>query len=71
MTGLVNDSALDSSASRQERLTSDDWTRLYRENLRRFGKGEPLLNVVDKKAGYWPDAKPSSRGARMFRPWGG
>jgi phosphoglycerate dehydrogenase-like enzyme len=22
------------------------------ENLRRFGQGEPLLNVVDKKAGY-------------------
>lgn len=36
----------------RSQLTSDDWTRLYRENLRRFGKGEPLLNVVDKKAGY-------------------
>ena len=36
----------------RSQLTSDDWTRLYRENLRRFGKGEPLLNVVDKTAGY-------------------
>jgi phosphoglycerate dehydrogenase-like enzyme len=27
------------------------WT-LYRENMRRFGAGEPLLNVVDKRAGY-------------------
>jgi phosphoglycerate dehydrogenase-like enzyme len=25
---------------------------LFRENLRRFGAGEPLLNVVDKRAGY-------------------
>jgi phosphoglycerate dehydrogenase-like enzyme len=25
---------------------------LFRENMRRFGAGEPLLNVVDKKAGY-------------------
>lgn len=36
----------------RSQLTSDDWTRLYRENLRRFGKGEPLLNLVDKTAGY-------------------
>jgi phosphoglycerate dehydrogenase-like enzyme len=27
------------------------WTAL-KENLRRFGAGEPLLNVVDKRAGY-------------------
>jgi len=27
------------------------WT-LLRENIRRFGAGEPLLNVVDKRAGY-------------------
>jgi phosphoglycerate dehydrogenase-like enzyme len=33
-------------------LTRDDWTRLYRENLRRFAQGLPLLNVVDKRAGY-------------------
>lgn len=25
---------------------------LYKENLRRFAKGEPLLNVVDKQKGY-------------------
>lgn len=25
---------------------------LFRENVRRFGAGEPLLNVVDKRAGY-------------------
>jgi phosphoglycerate dehydrogenase-like enzyme len=33
-------------------LTSDDWAQLYRENLRRFAQGLPLLNVVDKQAGY-------------------
>ncbi len=33
-------------------LTREDWNRLYRENLRRFALGEPLLNVVDKTAGY-------------------
>jgi phosphoglycerate dehydrogenase-like enzyme len=33
-------------------LTSDDWTRLYRENLHRFAQGNPLLNVVDKQVGY-------------------
>lgn len=33
-------------------LTSDDWTRLYRENLIRFARGQALLNVVDKQAGY-------------------
>lgn len=33
-------------------LTSAQWRRLYVENLRRFGAGEPLLNVVDKTAGY-------------------
>jgi phosphoglycerate dehydrogenase-like enzyme len=26
--------------------------RLFAENLRRFTAGEPLLNLVDKKAGY-------------------
>jgi len=33
----------------------DYWTplvALFSENLRRFGRGEPLLNVVDKVAGY-------------------
>lgn len=25
---------------------------MFKENVRRFSKGEPLLNVVDKKAGY-------------------
>jgi hypothetical protein len=33
----------------------DYWTplvELFAENLRRFEKGEPLLNVVDKVAGY-------------------
>jgi phosphoglycerate dehydrogenase-like enzyme len=33
----------------------DYWTplvALFAENLRRFEKGEPLLNVVDKEAGY-------------------
>ncbi len=33
-------------------MTRDRWKAVYRENLRRFGTGEPLLNIVDKKAGY-------------------
>ncbi len=33
-------------------LTDERATALLRENLRRFGAGEPLLNVVDKRAGY-------------------
>ncbi|MHC4080170.1 MAG: D-2-hydroxyacid dehydrogenase [Planctomycetota bacterium] len=33
-------------------LTSERWRAVYLENLRRFGAGEPLLNVVDKNAGY-------------------
>jgi phosphoglycerate dehydrogenase-like enzyme len=34
---------------------ADHWdaaTELFSENLRRFDRGEPLLNVVDKQAGY-------------------
>ncbi len=34
---------------------SDHWdaaTALFADNLRRFARGEPLLNVVDKRAGY-------------------
>jgi phosphoglycerate dehydrogenase-like enzyme len=38
-------------AARSE-LTGERWWALYIENLRRFGNGEPLLNVVDMKAGY-------------------
>ncbi len=33
-------------------LTVERGAALYRENLRRFAAGEPLLNVVDKAAGY-------------------
>jgi phosphoglycerate dehydrogenase-like enzyme len=33
-------------------LTRERGQALLRENLRRFGAGEPLLNVVDKRAGY-------------------
>ena len=33
-------------------LTGERRRTLYLENLRRFGAGEPLLNVVDKRAGY-------------------
>ena len=33
-------------------LTEDRRQALYLENLRRFGAGELLLNVVDKDAGY-------------------
>jgi phosphoglycerate dehydrogenase-like enzyme len=39
------------AASDAELTEERRWT-LLRENLRRFGAGEPLLNVVDKKAGY-------------------
>ncbi|MEE8458393.1 MAG: D-2-hydroxyacid dehydrogenase [Phycisphaerales bacterium] len=33
-------------------LTRERWNALFVENIRRFGAGEPLLNVVDKAAGY-------------------
>ncbi|MCG3122091.1 MAG: Glyoxylate/hydroxypyruvate reductase B [Phycisphaerales bacterium] len=33
-------------------LTDQRWWALYKENMRRFGAGEPLLNCVDVKAGY-------------------
>jgi phosphoglycerate dehydrogenase-like enzyme len=33
-------------------LTSERGRALFLENLRRFDAGEPLLNVVDKRAGY-------------------
>jgi phosphoglycerate dehydrogenase-like enzyme len=33
-------------------LTRERAATLMRENLRRFDAGEPLLNVVDKRAGY-------------------
>ncbi|UCD75743.1 MAG: D-2-hydroxyacid dehydrogenase [Phycisphaerales bacterium] len=38
--------------SSRSALTGGAWRALYLENLRRFGAGEPLLNVVDKRAGY-------------------
>lgn len=33
-------------------LTEERWWALYKENIRRFGAGEPLLNCVDVEAGY-------------------
>lgn len=33
-------------------ITEERRRALYRENLRRFAAGEPLLNTVDKEAGY-------------------
>lgn len=33
-------------------ITEERRDALMRENMRRFGAGEPLLNCVDKKAGY-------------------
>ena len=33
-------------------LTDDRQWAAFKENFRRFGAGEPLLNVFDKKAGY-------------------
>jgi phosphoglycerate dehydrogenase-like enzyme len=38
-------------AGRAEVTQERRWA-LFRENVRRFGAGEPLLNVVDKRAGY-------------------
>lgn len=38
-------------SSRAE-LTMERRWELFLENIRRFGAGEPLLNVVDKQAGY-------------------
>ena len=32
----------------------DELVRLFAENLRRYGAGEPLRNVVDKRLGYVP-----------------
>ena len=36
----------------QAELTDSRAWLVFRENLRRFDAGEPLLNVVDRKAGY-------------------
>ncbi len=36
----------------ESELTDQRMTQLWHENLRRFGAGLPLLNVVDKRAGY-------------------
>lgn len=33
-------------------LSDERWWALFAENVRRFGAGEPLLNTVDKQAGY-------------------
>ncbi len=38
-------------SSRAELTLERRWT-MFRENLRRFGAGEPLVNVVDKQLGY-------------------
>ncbi|MBE0565009.1 MAG: D-2-hydroxyacid dehydrogenase [Krumholzibacteria bacterium] len=38
-------------SSRAELTLERRW-ELFKENLRRFGAGEPLVNVVDKKLGY-------------------
>jgi phosphoglycerate dehydrogenase-like enzyme len=38
--------------SAESELTHDRAWLLLKENVRRFGAGEPLLNVVDLKAGY-------------------
>ena len=43
-----------------EKLTAEEakeyvdylYSTLYKENIRRFGAGLPLLNVVDKREGY-------------------
>lgn len=38
--------------SSEGELTEERWWALYKENIRRFGAGEPLLNCVDVRAGY-------------------
>ncbi|HUR27003.1 MAG TPA: D-2-hydroxyacid dehydrogenase [Planctomycetota bacterium] len=38
--------------SNDSELTDERSKRLFHENFRRFGAGEPLFNVVDKRAGY-------------------
>ena len=38
--------------SSEAEFSEERWWALLRENLRRFDAGEPLLNVVDKRAGY-------------------
>jgi phosphoglycerate dehydrogenase-like enzyme len=38
--------------SSEGEITDERHWELMRENLRRFDAGEPLLNVVDKRAGY-------------------
>jgi phosphoglycerate dehydrogenase-like enzyme len=38
--------------SARAEITSERRREVLRENLRRFAAGEPLLNVVDKEAGY-------------------
>lgn len=38
--------------SNDSELTDERAKRLFHENFRRFGAGEPLFNVVDKRAGY-------------------
>ena len=39
-------------SSSDAELTEERRWALLRENLRRFDAGEPLLNVVDPRAGY-------------------
>ncbi len=38
--------------SSSSQLTRDAWKQTYLENIRRFSRGEELLNIVDKSAGY-------------------
>jgi phosphoglycerate dehydrogenase-like enzyme len=38
--------------SARSELTRERWNAVYLDNLSRFGTGRPLLNVVDKAAGY-------------------
>jgi len=36
----------------RSKVTDTRRAAIYRENLRRFASGEPLLNVVNKELGY-------------------
>ena len=46
------DESLSFGLSYRGEVTLERRWALFRENVRRFGAGEPLLNVVDKEAGY-------------------
>lgn len=49
---MMNNVVITPHASGVAELSEERWWALYKENIRRFGAGEPLLNTVDRAAGY-------------------